>query len=98
MRLFCTAVVAGLLLSSVSAAATPPMESGTSMARASQGSEEEVINTVTDEKVICRRDKAIGSRVNARRVCMTAKDWAKKTAEERQFVEQRQQQLQKQGN
>lgn len=87
-----------LLITAMPAIATPPANPSNTTARASEGSQDEVILTATDEKVICRRDKTIGSRINAKRICMTARDWAKKTAEERQFVEQRQQQIQREGN
>lgn len=70
----------------------------TTQARASQGAEEETVGTATGEKVICRRDKEIGSRVKARRVCMTEAQWAVKTAEERGFIEQRQAQRTVSGN
>lgn len=93
-----TIIAMGIVFAPLPAAANPPADPGSTMARASEGSKDEVINTATDEKVICRRDKAIGSRVNAKRICMTARDWAKKTAEERQFVEQRQQQMVREGN
>lgn len=56
--------------------------------RASAASGDETIVTATEEKVICRTDKETGSRVRARRVCMTAKQWSTKLAEERRFVEQ----------
>lgn len=86
------------LITAMPTAALPPSNPSNTTARASEGSQEEVIGTGTDDKVVCRRDKTIGSRINAKRICMTARDWAKKTAEERQYVEQRQQQMQKEGN
>ncbi len=70
--------------------AAPADVAAVSNARASASSSEEVIETATAEKVICRRDKEIGSRVKARRVCMTAKQWAEKASEERTYLEQRQ--------
>lgn len=76
--------------------ATPPLLANpdttptTSQARAADGAKEQVLGTSTGEKVICRTDKEIGSRVKAKRICMTAKAWAEKAAEERQFIEQRQ--------
>lgn len=88
----------GVMTAAMPAVATPPATSSSTMARASEGSHDEILKTATDEKVICRRDKATGSRVNAKRVCMTARDWAKKTAEERQYIEQRQQQIVREGN
>lgn len=80
---------AAALLTSTSAAAgpaTPPV----SQARASDSSKDQTVGTVTGEKVICRRDKEIGSRVKASRVCMTAAQWATRAAEQRQYIEQRQ--------
>jgi hypothetical protein len=70
--------------------ASPASPPATSVARASDGSQDQTIGTATGEKVICRSDKEIGSRVKSKRVCMTSKQWAEKAAEERQFVEQRQ--------
>lgn len=70
--------------------ASPPDIPTISTARASDSSSDQVVQTVTDEKVVCRRDKEIGSRVRARTVCMTAKQWAAKAAEERVYLETRQ--------
>lgn len=78
--------------------ANPASSSAASVARASEGSQDQTIGTATGEKVICRSDKEIGSRVKSKRVCMTSKQWAEKAAEERQFVEQRQAQRTVAGN
>lgn len=80
------------------ALANPPARDSSTHARASQGAEEETIGTATGEKVICRRDKEIGSRVKARRVCMTESQWAVRNTEERTFLEQRQAQRTVSGN
>lgn len=89
---------AAIALATCPAFASQPVNDGSTMARASQGEQVETLGTATGEKVICRRDKEIGSRVNARRVCMTGSQWAAKAAEERRFVEQRQAQRTISGN
>lgn len=87
-RSFLIAVSAALV--SMPALAGPAPAPEVTNARASIGSQDQTVGTATGEKVICRSDKEIGSRVRAKRICMTAKAWAEKAAEERQFVEQRQ--------
>lgn len=84
-----------LALAGQSAQAAPPLAIGGTTARASAGASEDVITTATDEKVICRSYRELGSRVKSRRICMTSKQWAAKIAEERQFLEQRQAQITK---
>lgn len=84
-------IVVGLIaLPSQGLVATPPAGESSTLSRASEGAQETTIGTATGEKVVCRRDKEIGSRVKARKVCMTPAQWAEKVAAERQFVEQRQ--------
>ena len=78
--------------------ATPAADPAVSQTRASVGAQDQVVDTASGEKVICRSDKEVGSRVRAKRVCMTTKQWAQKTAEERQFLEQRQAQRTVAGN
>lgn len=85
-KMISAAVLAGF----VTVLGRPAAAQESSTARASESSQDQVEGTATGEKVICRRDKEIGSRVKAKRICMTAKQWAEKTAEERQFIEQRQ--------
>ena len=63
-----------------------------SAARASEGATEETITTATDEKVICRRDKTVGSRLSAQRICLTPRQWAERIREDRMRVEQGQNQ------
>lgn len=79
-----------IALTGTPALANQPVNDSSTLARASQGAEEETVGTATGEKVVCRRDKQVGSRVNARRVCMTPAQWAARSAEERAYVEQRQ--------
>lgn len=88
MRILKLVLVIGMVGPTASAVAAPVTKSSSTMMRASEGSHDEVSTTATDEKVICRRDKATGSRLGAKRTCMTAKQWAEKTAQERQFIEQ----------
>lgn len=90
MRYLLSTAVLSAFLAGQAALANPVPAPATSTARASEGSHDQVHGTASGEKVICRRDKEIGSRVKAKRICMTAQQWAAKTAEERQFVEQRQ--------
>ena len=90
MRKTIPAVVMMAVLAAQPVFANQTPSGSTSLARASEGSRDETVGTTTGEKVICRSDKEIGSRVRAKRICMTSKQWAEKAAEERQFVEQRQ--------
>lgn len=39
------------------------------------------------DKMICRRDKVVGSRLNAKRVCQTAADWERQRREDQQMAE-----------
>lgn len=80
------------------ALASQPASDSSTQARASQGAQEETVDTATGEKVVCRRDKEIGSRVKARRICMTESQWAQRNTEERTFLEQRQAQRTVSGN
>lgn len=89
-RSFLIAVSAALVSMPALAGPAPAPAPEVTNARASIGSQDQTVGTATGEKVICRSDKEIGSRVRAKRICMTAKAWAEKAAEERQFVEQRQ--------
>jgi hypothetical protein len=87
-------VPVALVLAALSAAPVVHANSAaaptSSQARASADAKDEVVDTASGDKVICRRDKETGSRLTAKRICMTAKQWGQKTAEERQFLEQRQ--------
>lgn len=93
-----------VIAASLAVLAAPAVQANASMAqsssqvRASDSAQDETVGTVTGEKVICRRDKEIGSRVKARKVCMTEAQWAVKTAEERAYLEQRQAQRTASGN
>lgn len=98
MSYLISTAVLSVLLAAQPALANPPSSPESSSARASEGSKQQTHVTDTGERVICRTDKEIGSRVRAKRICMTAKQWAEKTAEERQFVEQRQAQRSREGN
>ncbi|MBX7483228.1 hypothetical protein [Qipengyuania qiaonensis] len=55
-------------------------------------SKEEITAGSNKEKVICRRDKVIGSRVKAERVCKTAKEWEWEKKANREMVERGQNQ------
>lgn len=90
MRKLLPAALVSALFAAQPVLADPAPSGTTTNARASAGSQDEAVATATGEKVICRSDKEIGSRVKAKRICMTSKQWAEKAAEERQFVEQRQ--------
>lgn len=89
MRIF--VVAAGLIaFAPQGLGAAQPAGDSSTQTRASQGAQETTVGTVTGEKVVCRSDKEIGSRVKARKVCMTPAQWAVRTAEQRQYIEQRQ--------
>ena len=47
-----------------------------------------VVQTPQDEKLICRKDKAAGSRLATKRVCLTARQWEAQRMEDRQRLEQ----------
>ena len=98
MSRFVSIAMLSALVAAQPALANPATAPETTMARASQGSQDQTLGTASGEKVICRSDKDIGSRVRAKRICMTSKQWAEKAAEERQFVEQRQAQRTITGN
>jgi len=44
-----------------------------------------------DDKIVCEREEQIGSRLGARKVCMTVRQWAEKARLERQDLEKVQQ-------
>ncbi|PZT90627.1 MAG: hypothetical protein DI637_03340 [Citromicrobium sp.] len=68
-------------------------ESNEKGARASEtASEERLVAGSNKEKVVCRRDKVIGSRMTAKRVCKTARQWEIERMEQRQTVERGQNQ------
>ena len=48
--------------------------------------------TAPEEKVICRRDKVIGSRLAAKSICKTQAEWDHEQREQRQTIERGQQQ------
>lgn len=80
---FTFAAAAGVLLT----AATPSPPQGGSNARASDSGSAETM-AAGAEKIICRKDKAVGSRVTAKRVCMTAQQWEAQRMDDRQRLEQ----------
>ena len=55
-------------------------------------STEEITAGSNEEKVICKRDKVIGSRVKAERVCKTAQEWEWEKRSQREMVERGQNQ------
>ena len=44
------------------------------------------------EKVICKRDKVVGSRLKAERICKTAQEWQRERQLQREYVERGQNQ------
>jgi len=38
-------------------------------------------------KMVCKKEEQIGSRLGAKRICMTAEQWAEKAREQREFAE-----------
>ena len=81
-------VTLGLAVVSSYAMAREPLVPQSSQSRASHDGTEEIVNTATNEKVICRRDKTIGSRLKAERICLTREQWAVRLREERTKLEQ----------
>jgi hypothetical protein len=55
-------------------------------------------STSPDDKIVCEREEQIGSRLGARKVCMTVKQWAEQRRIEREQVEKFQQQNTSPGN
>jgi hypothetical protein len=51
-----------------------------------------------DDKIVCEKEEQIGSRLGARKVCMTVKQWAEQRRIEREQVEKFQQQNTAPGN
>ena len=59
---------------------------------AGTSSTEEMTVGSNEEKVICRRDRVIGSRLKAQRICKTAQEWAWEKQMQREKVERGQNQ------
>ncbi len=53
---------------------------------ASDAPSSETIGTGTD-KVICKREKVVGSRLTAKKVCQTAAQWERQRREDQQMAE-----------
>lgn len=83
------ALAAGLaLLSSPALVCAAPAQAAPaqSNARANEAGAEETLGTGTD-KVICKREKVLGSRVTAKRVCQTVAEWERQRREDQQMAE-----------
>lgn len=68
------------------AVAVPGLANG----QGATGSSGEVAKEETDKsqnRMICKRQKSTGSRIGAKRVCMTAAQWAQIQRDERQALE-----------
>lgn len=55
-------------------------------------STEELTVGSNKEKVICRRDKVVGSRLKSERICKTAQEWQRERQLQREHVERGQNQ------
>lgn len=70
---------------SVQAVAQQPATQTSTPAAAQRG------KSSADDRMVCEREEQIGSRLGARKVCMTVRQWAEKARLERQDVEKVQQ-------
>ena len=73
-----TGLGAAMLMASTAAVANPAAPS-----------EDKTKNA--DERVICQKEEAIGSRLAAKRICLTAREWKAREAENREQTERAQQ-------
>lgn len=80
-------IALALVASGTAAAAAQAQTSeGQAGARASDAGTTETIGTGAD-KVICKREKVLGSRVTAKKVCQTAAQWERQRREDQQAAE-----------
>ena len=70
------------------AVAAPPgaADQATGSALGAKGGGDETIGTGVD-KVICKREKVLGSRVAAKKVCQTAAEWERQRRDSQQAAE-----------
>lgn len=60
------------------------------MASAVSAAEEKKADTKDPNRVICEKQEVVGSRLQSKRVCMTAAEWAAKRREDRQMIDRAQ--------
>jgi hypothetical protein len=60
------------------------------MVSAASAADEKKKDTKDPNRIICEKQEALGSRLQAKRVCMTAEQWAQKRREDRQMVDRAQ--------
>ena len=81
LRFVLTFLAVPALVSAAPVAATMP---GSAVQSADNPTKEA---SADSDKLICKRDKVSGSRLSARKVCMTAAEWERQRIEDRQAVE-----------
>ena len=60
------------------------------LASAASAADEKKSDSKDPNRVICEKQEVVGSRLQAKRVCMTAAEWATKRREERQMIDRAQ--------
>jgi len=60
------------------------------MASAVSAAEEKKADAKDPNRVICEKQEVVGSRLQSKRVCMTAAEWAAKRREDRQMIDRAQ--------
>lgn len=60
------------------------------VASAASAADDKKADTKDPNRVICEKQEVVGSRLQAKRVCMTAAEWATKRREERQMIDRAQ--------
>lgn len=84
MKVIFLAVAALSPLASAAASDTAPVNAPQAIAAAAPPTE--VVGEGPD-KVICRREKALGSRITAKRICQTAAEWERQRRDDQQLAE-----------
>lgn len=60
------------------------------MASAASAADEKKKDAKDPNRIICEKQEELGSRLQSKRVCMTAAEWATKRREERQMIDRAQ--------
>lgn len=75
-----------VVIAPASAASPPPDTAQSSNASATFNGNAETVGEGSD-KIICKREKVVGSRLAAKKICQTAAQWERQRREEQQLVE-----------
>ena len=67
--------------------ATAPLGATMQGTGASPADKEANETSADPNKLICKRDKVVGSRLSAKKVCMTAAEWERQRREDQQLAE-----------